>query len=320
MKSIVPLLLLLSLAPTMVPAQHEVPLPRGMVVLKLEDGRLDAQEVYLLAVTPTQIAYKVRPWNADPMVLKMDEVDSLFLYNPADYLEALDLFEGREYEKARRAFIRVKEKYGKRFPGIPNNPGLMAGFYELECLRKLNDLEGLRIARHDFKSENLTHEVALQQLKLYDLWDAIRGMRNREALTLVASYAGVRLAGELRAQIAYCKGRAMEELNHSDHDILMAYQTAITADGGASEVITRDAMLRSLEILHNDREVRLAMRAFEMGEKIRGLTKAMEAAGLCSMYLLQFGDEEPLPAKYRHFLKFTPEKVQEHFEALQAAE
>ncbi len=289
------------------------PPPRGMIVFKLEDGKLDAEQVFILAVTPASVAYKYNAGDAEPEVKKMAEVDTVFLYDPADYLTALDLFEGRKYAEAKDAFAKVKEKYGKRYPGIPNNPGTMAAFYELECLRKLSDLEGLRVALQSFKKDNLTRKVPLQQLEIYVLWDAIRANLNQEAVKIAEGYKGKRLPGHQRAQIAYCYGRALEGLNKPASEILLAYQTALTADAGASEVIARDAALRSLEILHQDEELKEAIKTFkesEGKELIRGFTKAMEAAGLCQMFQIQLGSGEPLPAKYRYFLDYTPEKVQ----------
>jgi hypothetical protein len=93
----------------------------------------------------------------------------------------------------------------------------------------------------------------------------------------------------------------------------MAYQTAMTADGGNSEVLSRDAALRCLEILHNDQEMKDAIQTYEESngeELVRGFTKAMEAAGLCSMFQIQLGGGDPLPAKYTYMLKYTPERIQ----------
>ena len=316
MKPII-LLLILSVAP--VQGQGLEPdLPKGMIVVRLDHGRLQAKEVYLLAVTRTKIAYKMGAANVAPVVESMSEVDSIFLYEPKDYLEALDLFEGRKYAKAKGAFAQVKEKYGKAFPGLPDNPGVLAGFYELECLRKLNDLEGMRVALKGFKRDALTNRVALQQLELYELWDVIRSGRNKEALSLVAEYKGKQLPGYQRAQVAYCQARAMEELIYPDHDILLAYQTAITADFGADEIITRDAILRSLGIIHSHEQVQAAIRAFEMTngrEMLGGFNLAMEAAGLCAIYEKQSDAQEPLPAQYRYFLKYTADEVEQRRKA-----
>lgn len=294
--------------------------PRGMIVI-IEDARnnrLKAEEVYLLAVTANQVAFKFNVADADPEVKSRTEIDSIFLYEPKDYLEAIDLFEGRKYAEAKTAFAAVKERYGKAYPGIPNNPGVMAAFYELECLRKLSDLEGLRVALQGFKKDTLTNKVALQQLELYVLWDLIRANLNQEAIKVVETYKGKRLPGYQRAQIAYCHGRALEGLrkeglDQSPGEMLMAYQTAMTADAGASEVIARDAALRSLAILDEDEEMKFAIKTFEESngkELIRGFTKAMEGAGLCKMFEIQLGAGEPLPTKYRYLLKYTPEKIQ----------
>lgn len=295
------------------PAQAPPAQPKGMVALKMDNGDLDPEEVYLVAVTKDSVAFKFNEGDAQPEIKKRAEVDSIFLYDPADYLEALDLYEGRKYAEAMNAFIKVKNRYMRMFPGLPNNPGVMASYYELECLRKLNDLEGLRVALQKFKKGNLTRKVPLQQIEIYLLWDAIRANLNQEALKIVEQYEGKRLPGHQRAQIAYCHGRALEGLSKPPHEILLAYQTAITADAGASQSLVRDAILRSLEILNNDQEVKDAKRTFDESdgqELIRGFTKVMEAAGLCSMFQIQLATGEPLPQKYRHFLSYTPDRIQ----------
>ena len=293
--------------------------PRATIVI-IEDAannKLKKEEVYLLAVTAAQIAYKFNVADAEPEVKSRKEIDSIFLHEPKDYLEAVDLLEGRKYAEAQQAFSKLKVRYGKAYPGIPNNPGVMSGFYELECLRKLNDLEGLRVALQGFNKEALTHKVPLQQLELYVLWDAIRANLNQEAVKIAEGYKGKRLPGYQRAQIAYCHGRALEGLNEDPSKILLAYSTAMTADAANSEVIARDAALRSLEILHKDEEMKDAIKTYENSEGdelIRGFTKAMEGAGLCVMFQLTLGAGEPLPTKFRYFLNYTPEKIQEGIE------
>lgn len=310
------LILLMLLVATFSHAQPNPPeFPRAVIVIieDPENNRLKAEEVYLMAVTQTQVAYKFNAADAEPEVKKRTEIDSIFLYDPKDYLEALDLFEARKYAEAKDAFAAVYKRYGRAYPGIPNNPGVMAGFYELECLRKLMDLEGLRVALQSYKKDGLTNKVALQQLEVYVLWDAIRANLNQEAIKIAENYKGKRLPGHQRAQIAYCHGRALEGLKRPPHEILLAYQTALTADAGNSEIIARDAALRSLAILDKDQEMKDAIRTFDESdgqEMIRGFTKAMEAAGLCQMFQIQLGAGEPLPAKYRYFLKYTPDIVQ----------
>lgn len=307
------LISLMMIAATFSHAQPEQPEPpKAMIVLK-EDDRMTAEEVLLLAVTSTKVAYKFNAADADPEVKSKNEVDSIFLYDPKDYLEAMDLFEGRKYAEAKAAFAATKERYGKAYPGLPNNPGVMSAFYELECLRKLNDLEGLRVALQGFKKEALTNKVALQQLEIYVLWDLIRANLNQEALKMAETYKGKRLPGHLRAQIAYLQGRALEGLNRPHSDSLLAYQIAITADAGDSEVIARDAVLRSLAILDQDEEMKNATKTFDESdgqELVRGFTKAMEGAGLCKLFEFELGAGEQLPAKYRYLLKYTPERVE----------
>lgn len=290
---------------------------RGTLVIE-EDDRLKKEEVFVLAVTDKSVAYKFNIEDDQPEVVSRKNVDSIFLYDPRDYMEAMDLYQGRKYAEAKAAFAAVKKRYAGKYRGISNNFEAMAAFYELECLRKLNDLEGLRLALIDYEKHGLSYKVALQQLELYVLWDLIRADLNQEALKVVESYKGKRLPGHQRAQIAYCHGRALEGLKKPKSDILNAYQTALTADAGASEVIARDALMRSLAILEQDQEMHDAIKMFEESnakEVISGFSSAMEGAGLCQMYQTELGGSEPLPSKYSFFLKYTPEIVKERMDA-----
>lgn len=290
-------------------AQEEPTMLLTRVVINLDDrGRVDTRDVWLRAATPTAIGYTFNQGDAvDQMERKsMAEVDSLFIYDPKDYLDALDLFEGRKYAQARQAFAKVKEKY-KPFAGVENNPSTMAGFHELECLRKLMDLDGLRLALQTYQKDALTLKTPLTQIEIYLLWDAVRAKTYEKALELAAKYDETRLPGNQRAQVAYCRGRALEGLDRPYQEVLQAYQTAIVADAGASEVVTRDAALRSLEILHRDQELKDAIKAYEASDGedlIKGYTKVLEGAGLASMFELQLGAGEPLPGKYRYLLKY----------------
>lgn len=292
-------------------AQNDPVVLLTRIVIKLDDrGRVDTRDVWLRAATPQAIYYVFNQGDADMEQVAMKDVASFFIFDPKDYLEALDLFEGRKYAQARQAFAAVKEKY-KPFATVANNPSTMAGFYELECLRKLMDLDGLRVALQTYDKSSLNYKTALTQLDLYVMWDAVRAKTYQKVLELAAQYDDKRLPGDQRAQVAYCRGRALEGLSEPYGEVLQAYQTAIIADAGASEVITRDAALRSLEILHADEELKDAIKAYEASEGedlIKGWTKVLEGAGLASMYQLQLGGGEPLPSKYRYLLKYLPDR------------
>ena len=67
------------------PAQAPPAQPKGMVALKMDNGDLDPEEVYLVAVTKDSVAFKFNEGDAQPEIKKRAEVDSIFLYDPADY-------------------------------------------------------------------------------------------------------------------------------------------------------------------------------------------------------------------------------------------
>ncbi|MDX1681227.1 MAG: hypothetical protein R3242_10910, partial [Akkermansiaceae bacterium] len=174
-KFLTAIFLLTSLALGHAQEQEQPGPPLGMLVfINPENGQLSAEQVYILAVTDKAVAYKFNAEDAQIEKGSRKEIDSIFIYTPKEYLEALDLLQGRKYAEARDAFAQIKERYAGKYPGINNNLSVMAGYYELEALRKLGDLEGLRKALMAYDKEGLTRKVPLQQLEIYVLWDAIR--------------------------------------------------------------------------------------------------------------------------------------------------
>lgn len=222
---------------------------------------------------------------------------------PLEFALAMDLYQARKYAGAREKFTALKES-DKSLAAAPDHPSTLAGFYEMECFRKLGDLDRLAAALPRFAKTPLTRKHQLRQLDLYPLWLLVR---DKDWPRLEAAAEGLtdeRLPGEQRAQVAYCHALALENLGRTA-EALAAYQTAITADGGGSEEITRQAVLRILKIHLADPGVQAAMKNADSKEENSAARRDLaEAAALASLFELSLGGDTPLPAEFRVFLRF----------------
>ncbi|MDB4382205.1 hypothetical protein N9Z40_04890, partial [Akkermansiaceae bacterium] len=115
-----------------------------------------------------------------------------------------------------------------------------------------------------------------------------------------------KLAGDLRAQVSYCTGLALEGVD-KPLKALNAYNGAFVADFAASEVITRKAGLACLRILKTHEDVVLAMKLFgtdDFEENSNGAFLIKEGIALIKLWDKSLGGGEPLPAEYKVFLKY----------------
>ncbi|MEO7099725.1 MAG: hypothetical protein ABI162_10220 [Luteolibacter sp.] len=226
---------------------------------------------------------------------------------PQDFPLAMDLFQARKYAEARTKFTEVKED-SKESGTQPDSPFALAGFYEMECFRKLGDLDGLARALEKFPKSSVTREWQLRQLELDGIWDTVRLKDWGRVESLVKEQPTLRLAAGQRAQIAYCQGLAQESLNRPE-EALFAYNTAMTADGGASEEIVRLAALHILSIHLADPEVRDAIKLWGTpaeDKASKGFLHLKEAAAVATLFRLSLGNAVSLPAEFAELSKYGP--------------
>lgn len=261
--------------------------------------------VWLVAATKTSIRYRETEVAADTKDAKISDFSSIYIYEPREYSVAVDLYQSRKYEEAKAKFIEVKERF-KPIEPLENSPSALAAFQELECLRKLGDLEGLAAALQTFVKTPLTREIQLRQLELYVIWDAVRTQSWDRVEILAKERANTRLPGDQRAQVAYCHGLALEGKS-LPNEALFAYEIAITADGGASEEIARQAALRVLAIHYADPAVQAAIKVWgtnDENKNNKGYADLTEAAGLAELFEMSLGAGTPLPPEYKELLKY----------------
>lgn len=265
------------------------------------------QRVWIVAGTKTAIRYRETEVATDTKDARISQFDAIHIIEPREYSSAMDLYEARKYEEAKAEFIKVKERF-KPIQAMENSPAALAAFYEMECLRKLGDLDGLAAALQSFIKDPLTRESQLRQLELYILWDAVRTKSWDRLEILAKERATSPLPGDQRAQVAYCHGLALENLNRPG-EALIAYSTAMTADAGASEEVARLATLRVLAIHLANKDVQIAMKAWgtkDENKNSKGYADLVEAASVAHLYEMSLGAGKPLPPEYKELLKFKP--------------
>lgn len=284
-------------------------------VLIYEDD--EYEKVYLLGGTETNVYYVPVPNAIKVEAKRRSELLGLYITEPKDYSEALALFENRKYTEALDKFRAVKKRYAK-FTPLPGNHSALAGFYEMECLRNLEDLEGLAAAVADYRSENLQREDQLQQIEIYIFWDAVRQKQWDRLDRLAKEWTKRSVPNSLRAQIAYCHALSLEALKRPT-EALNAYAIAMTADYTKSEVIVRNSVLNSLRVYASIPEVQTAMKLWGSSDEdpnSSGYNLLVEANSLARLYIKAgFGAGAELPTLQKAFLKFTPKEVETEGEA-----
>lgn len=214
-----------------------------------------------------------------------------------EFAVALDLYQGRKYQDSKAAFQTIRKA------GKSTAETALAGYYELECLRKLGDLEGLASAGRGFEKSPSLGSERLRQLEINGLWECIRRRDWPRLATLADAFRGERLPGGQRAQIAYGQGLALE-MQGQPTAALNAYHTAMIADGGASEEIARQAALNVLRIHRADPEVQAALASRGTIAEQRqgpGFSRLREAVAVVNLFELSLGAGMPLPAEFREF-------------------
>ena len=262
--------------------------------LVVADG--STRVIELVSASHDAIRYRVPGDSGGIQDLGLKGGVTVFVPEPADYTAAMELYRARNYRDARKWFAAVKERFHP-IEGLEDSISTLAAYHEMECLRKLGDLDGLAAALKKFSKGALSRDYQNDQLALYVLWDAVRTKDWNRLLALTAARAAERLPGDQRAQVAWCEGLALENLGRAEQ-ALVSYQIAITADAGDSEKITSQAALRVLSIYRKDAEVRAALAG---KESAGGERKLAQAQAVAALFELSLGNGAPLPKEFREF-------------------
>lgn len=220
---------------------------------------------------------------------------------------AMDFYQGRKYLEAKVAFAEITER-SLSGASPDKETAALATFHEIECLRKLGDLDGMALAVSSFEAPASLGGRRLRQLEIDALWEAVRTKSWDRLDPLAKAFLSERLPGDQRAQVAYCQGLAFENTGRP-LEALNAYNIAMTADAGASEEIARDAALHVLGIHRKDADVQAAIHQSGSPDENRdspGYHRLKEAAAVAALFELSLGAGTPLPDEFKPFLKHTP--------------
>lgn len=269
------------------------------------------ERVWIADATKTQIGYFSTERGVDSLAMPISKPQAIWLIEPTEYTEAMELFQGRKYSEAREKFAAVREKYVK-LQELPDNHSSLAAFHEMECLRKLGDLDGLKAAMDKFlpvDRESLTRKHQLDQMELYTLWEAVRVKEWSRLELLGKEWLQKQIPGYQRAQVGYCLGLALEGLERPI-EAINAYNIGMTADTGASERITAESARNALRLYLADDSVKLAIKLHgtpDEDPESAGALRLVEGASLASLYELTLGGGDPLPEAGKKLLEYLPD-------------
>lgn len=266
----------------------------------------EAEKVYIDAASATNIQYKTRPESIDFLRVARGALVSVFFYEPPLFKEAIHLYKNRDYPAAQAKFAECREAY-KKIDDLPGNYSTLAGFYEIQCARKLGDLEGMAQLMDNFRPGALVREEHKNQMEVLTLWDAVRTKSWRRIIGDTPDMlAQNKWTGTQRAQIYYCLGLAYEG---SEEPILAlnAFNGAFTADYLASEELATKAALNCLRIIKGHEEVQLAMKLFGTEDEDKNTTGYLllqEGVALCKLWDKALGAGKALPPELKALSKF----------------
>jgi len=261
-----------------------------------------SQRAFIVTSTKVSIRYREAQDSNEVKDLKVSDLARVHIVEPPGYAAAVDLFQDRRYREAKLAFAALSKAL-EPVSNLPDNPGTLAEFHELECLRKLGDLDGLAEALKKFNKDPLVRENHLRQIEMYVFWDAVRTKNWNRLESLAKDRAKQRLPGYQRAQVAYCHALALEALGRTG-DALEAHNTVLVADVGASEELARKSALAILKIHLADPAVKEALKQpAPTAEPTPGQTRLAEARAVAKLFELSLGAGDPLPEEFRMFLQ-----------------
>lgn len=265
------------------------------------------ESAFLAAVRASGVDPAEDPPEGPPTAKRMADGRQVPAKVPLDSREfatALDLYQGRKYQEAMAAFLRIRNR---KPPTASPETAAVSAFYEMECLRKTGDFKSLGKALAEFKSSSNLGGDRLRQLEINWLWIAVGAEDWDRVNDITRHLDSAPLPDDQRAQVAFCRGLALES-GGQPAEALIAHNIAMTADAGTSEEIARQAALRVLMIHRADPEVRAAIEgwanAVDENRKSPGFFRLKEAAAVATLFEMSLGAGTPLPAGLSGFLKY----------------
>lgn len=275
------------------------------------DGSHD--DVHLISYRAGTATYRTSLKSLNILQVKKPKLESIYLYEPDVFNEAMRLYRAKNYAEAKAKFAECEATY-KAVDSLPDNYSTLGGFYKMECSRRLYDLEALSSELEKFRKDGLTRNFHFQQLEVYALWEAVRLEDWARLDRLALSWMDRKFPSELRVQIEYCHALALEQLVKEAparfEELVDAYNRVLTADASASIDLVLKAANSLLRIYAEDEDVVFVMKNWDPSEDraaLAGDQKLMDAINLVSYYK-QVGYDaiQPLLPNYEKFLDYAP--------------
>lgn len=276
---------------------------QAQALLSFKDGGNSVG--WILAATDTAVRYKTTEASTSFEDAKLSDFSNIYLMEPVEFSEAMDLYEGGKLKEAKEKFAAYKVRSKPTAP-LKGNFHTLSAFYEMECLRQLEDYAAMMEILKDFFKEPLTRDHHLRQVELYLMWNALKAESWDQLLAIANERYDEDLPAYQLAQVAYCKALALEK-KERPLEALIEYGVAMTADAGASRVIAQNAALNSLGIFAADKEVKAAMDAWGTEDEVKGslgYNRLRQAQGIAKVYESFLKADKSLPAEYSKFLEF----------------
>ncbi|MFK7850621.1 MAG: hypothetical protein AB8D78_06545 [Akkermansiaceae bacterium] len=240
---------------------------------------------WILAATDKAVRYKTSANSTQFEDAGISDFSNIYLMEPPQFSEAMDLYEGGKFKEAKEKFAAYK-KISKPIAALKGNFHTLSAFYEMECLRQLEDYEAILEILKNFFKEPLTRDHHLRQLELYVMWNAVKSEAWDQVIAIADERYDENLPAYQLAQVAYCKGLALEKKG-KPQEALVEYAVAMTADAGASRFTAQNAALNSLRIYNADKEVQAAMEAWGTEDEVKGslgYNRLREAQGIAKVF------------------------------------
>lgn len=248
------------------------------------------EDVLITAYKNGTTTYKLNERDLNRTRKAAKDIEAIYFKEVPIFQEAMALFKSRKYAEAKKKFIECAAAY-KAVDTAPNNFATQASYYSLECSRRSFDLDTLRSDMEKFRKDALTRPHQLQQLEVNAFWEAVRLKEWTRLNRLANDWRNRKVTGSQRAQIAFCHGRAYEELAKKDPKLvtkaLNSYNMALSADFTTSTEIVVASASNALRIYTSDPKVKLAMKLWkteDANEGGVGHQRLLEANAMVKLY------------------------------------
>lgn len=276
---------------------------KAFVQRKGAAGNAGIGAIYVVSGDDKTIKYKATRVDLNDNSISLNDLN-LFFEEPLEYRAALDLFLNRKYKEALKAFKAVQKTY-ESVKDVPFNYSAMSALRALECEFKLMNAAEMAKADTAWLKKVLPMEGAKNQVAVFDLWKHVEkkdwASLEKEAKSLLEKK---KLPRAIVAQGSYLLGLAYANQGKAE-DALNSFSEAMLIDSTNSIEITRESILRSMEIYSKDEGVVQFLQAnASIPKGVAVPRKVKEGAALMHMWKNNLFISPTLPKEYEKFLGF----------------